>query len=383
MQKRKFGKMGYEVSLLGMGCMRLPLGPDAQGNMAVDREKSYEMIRYAASHGINYFDTALSYHSETSELVLGEALEGIRESVHVATKQPFRRMTDKATLRKNLENQLKKLRTDYLDLYLIHGVRNNEWKTIVEAGVIEEYVKLKQEGLIRGIAFSYHGDFDNFEQFFNVFDWDMCQVQQNLIDIDNEVTERAIPMVGKKGTALVIMEPLRGGGLAVAPKEVDALYKAFPTERTPAEWAFRHLYDYPEVSCILSGMSTLEQLKQNIEIFSAADATANSMNKDEKELIEKVRLAYLSRNAIPCTGCEYCMPCPAGVSIPRVFSMYNEGVRFEQFDSNKRRYMRLTRSGNDAEKCVECGLCVTHCPQDIDIPEQLKVAHKALHGWNE
>ena len=312
MQTRKFGKLGYDVSLLGMGCMRLPLRADESGKAEVDREKAYEIIRYAASHGINYFDTAMTYHSETSELVLGEALDGIRKDVHVATKQPFRRMKDAATLRKNLEESLTKLRTDYLDLYLIHGVSSSGWKKVVEAGVIEQFMRLKEEGLIRGIAFSYHGDFENFEQFFNVFDWDMCQVQQNLMDVNKEVTEQAIHMVGQKGAALVIMEPLRGGGLAVAPREVEALYQSYPTKRTPAEWAFRHLYNYPEVSCILSGMTTLEQLKENIGTFSSPDAVANAMDAQEKELLKNVRLAYEQRKGMPCTGCEYCMPCPGG-----------------------------------------------------------------------
>ncbi len=383
MQTRKFGKLGYEVSLLGMGCMRLPRTQNAEGNGEVDREKAYELIRYAASHGINYFDTAMTYHSETSESVLGEALEGIRKTVHVATKQPFRRMKDTATLRKNLEESLHKLRTDYLDLYLIHGVSSSGWKKVVEAGVIDEFVRLKEEGLIRGIAFSFHGDYENFEQFFNAFDWDMCQIQQNLMDVNKEVTEKAIHLVGKKGAALVIMEPLRGGGLAVAPSEVEALYQSFPVKRTPAEWAFRHLYNYPEISCILSGMTTMEQLKDNIRIFSSQDATSNSMSPKEKELIQNVRLAYEQRKGMACTGCEYCMPCPAGVDIPKIFSQYNHGVMFEQYDASRRRYFFLSRTNNTAEACVQCGICVTHCPQYIDIPERLKEAHEVLKGWHE
>lgn len=382
MQKRKFGNLGYEVSLLGMGCMRLPRKQDSDGG-EVDREKAYELIRYAAASGINYFDTAMTYHSETSEEVLGEALDGIRKTVHVATKQPVRRMLDVATLRKNLEDQLTKLRTDYLDLYLFHGVSSSGWKKVVESGYIDEFARLKEEGLIRGVAFSFHGDYENFEQFFNAYDWDMCQIQQNLMDVDKEVTEKAIHLVGRKGAALVIMEPLRGGGLAAAPKEVEALYQSFSTKRTPVEWAFRHLYNYPEISCILSGMTTMEQLKENIRLFSSQDAVPNSMSAQEKELIQNVRLAYEQRKGMPCTGCEYCMPCPAGVSIPRIFSLYNNGVMFEQYDASRRRYFFLSQTNNTAENCVECGNCVAHCPQYIDIPEQLKVADEILKGWNE
>lgn len=383
MNYRTYGKLGYEVSSLGLGCMRLPRTSDGNGGMKVDLEKAFELIRYAADHGINYFDTAYGYHNQTSESVVGEALEGRRERVKIATKQPLAAMTTQADIRKNLENTLRKLRTDYIDVYLIHGISPATWDEIKRRDIIGEYEKFRSEGLIKSIAFSYHGDYKTFEDIMNYYDWGMCQVQQNFLDVDKEVTEKGVELAGEKGTALVIMEPLRGGGLASTPDSVKRIYEASGYDRSAVEWAFRYLVNYPQISCILSGMTTLEQLKDNIEIFSKPDMVPGCMSKKEKEVLREVKKAYESIVTIPCTGCEYCIPCPKGVDIPRVFAPYNDGKMFGAFDHPKRRYMFVTRRGADASNCVECGLCETKCPQHIDIRNQLKIAHDALKGWVE
>lgn len=385
MQYRPYGKMGFDVSLFGMGCMRLPRREKADGSMEIDKEKAIEMIQYAASNGVNYFDTAYSYHREQSESLLGEALSGgYREKVHIATKQPFSVMKDKAQIRKNLENTLKKLRTDYLDVYLIHNIQKKDWQAIKEMDVISEFEKFKSEGLIGGIGFSYHGELPTFQEILDYYpDWAMCQVQQNLLDVDREVSEEGIRLAGKKGCALVIMEPLRGGGLASTPGDVAELYESFPTKRTPVEWAFRHVYNYPEVSCILSGVTTMEQLKDNIRIFSQPDSVAGSMTPEEKELLKKVKAAYESRVTIPCTGCEYCVPCPKGVAIPQIFQLYNQGMMFEAFDQPRRSYMFQRNAGHDQPNCIACGACEKKCPQHIEIIQQLKLAHSKLQGWYE
>lgn len=384
MNYRNYGKLGYQVSALGMGCMRLPRIITEQGNAIVDREKAYELLRYAAEHGVNYFDTAFGYHNTTSEEVLGEALEGgYREKVKIATKQPLNVMKTQGDIRRNLENTLKKLRTDYIDVYLIHNIGPATWDEIKRREIIKEYEKFRDEGMIKAIGFSYHGVYSTFEDIMNYYDWDMCQVQQNFLDVDREVTEEAIHLAGRKGTALVIMEPLRGGGLISSPPPVQAVFDEFPVKREPVDWAFRHLINYPEVSCILSGMTTLEQLKQNIEIFSAPDAVPGCFSNEEKELMKRVKKAYDGLVSIPCTGCEYCLPCPKSVNIPGVFSRYNDGMAFQNFDQPKRSYMFLGRNGQDATNCVACGACEKKCPQHIDIINQLKVAHEALKGWIE
>jgi predicted aldo/keto reductase-like oxidoreductase len=368
--------------------MRLPRVPGNESE--VDRERSYGMIRYAVDHGVNYFDTAYGYHNRTSEEVLGEALEGgRREKVKIVTKQPFGVMKDlnsgggKTVLenaRRNLENTLKKLRTSYLDVYLIHNIGKGTWEDIKKQKIIEEYEKFRAEGLIRGIGYSYHGQYPAFKEVLDFYDWDMCQIQQNLIDVNREATEEGIRQAGKKGCALVIMEPIRGGSLAVPPAPVQAIYDEYPVKRSGVEWAFRHVLNYPEVSTILSGVSTMEQLKEDIEIFSKPDAVPGCLSGEEKKIITRAREKYLSLRSIPCTACEYCLPCPQGVQIPGVFTKYNDGVMFDNFDGPRRSYTFQTRSNQDASRCISCKACEKKCPQHIDIAAQLKMAHEALAG---
>jgi predicted aldo/keto reductase-like oxidoreductase len=384
MQYRSYGKLGYKVSALGLGCMRLPRIYNGQEKASVNLEAAFDLIRYAADNGVTYFDTAWGYHNQTSESILGEALAGgRREKVKIATKQPLAAMTTRTAIRENLENTLKKLRTDYLDVYLIHNIQPANWEEIKTRKIIAEYEKFRDEGLIKAIGFSYHGNADCFKDVLAYYSWDMCQIQQNFIDIEREATAEAITLAGKKGCALVIMEPLRGGGLAIAPPSVKALYDDFPVKRSPVEWAFRHLINYPEVSTVLSGMTTPEQLKENIEIFSRPDAVPGCVDIKEKQLLRKVKTQYESLASVPCTGCEYCMPCPGGVNIPAIFSRYNEGVMFQNFAQPQRSYMFLGRQGHDAAKCATCGACEEKCPQHIGIMEKLKVSHEALKGWIE
>jgi predicted aldo/keto reductase-like oxidoreductase len=371
--------------------MRLPR--IIRGNRTeVDREKAWEMIRYAADHGVTYFDTAYGYHNETSEEVLGEALEGRRDRVKIATKQPFGVMRDLKTgggktihenARRNLEKALKKLRTGYIDVYLIHNIGAPDWEEIKKQKIIEEYEKFRSEGLIRAIAFSYHGGLPCFREVLKFYDWGMCQIQQNFIDVEREATEEGIRLAGRKGCALVIMEPIRGGSLAAPPDAVKAVYAEYGVERSPVEWAFRHVINYPEVSTILSGVSTMEQLKEDIEIFSKPDAVPGCLSAEEQKIIARVREKYLSLASIPCTGCEYCLPCPKGVNIPQVFSKYNDGIMFNTFEPARRSYYFQTRGGQDASLCVSCKACEKKCPQHIEIARELAAAHQVLAGWVE
>jgi predicted aldo/keto reductase-like oxidoreductase len=383
MQYRNYGKLGYQVSAFGMGCMRLPR-IIKDGKTFVDREKAHEMIRYAADNGVTYFDTAYGYHNMTSEEVLGEALEGRREKVKIATKQPFGAMATQADIRKNLEATLKKLRTSYIDVYLIHNINTGNWEGIKQRKVIEEYEKFRSEGLIRAIAFSYHGAYPLFKEVLDFYDWEMCQIQQNLIDTEREATVEGIRQAGKKGCALVIMEPIRGGSLAEPPAAIQAIYDEYPQKRSAVEWAFRHIINFGEVSTILSGVTTMEQLKENIAIFSKPDMVAGCLNDTEKEIIARVREKYLSLASIPCTGCEYCLPCPEGVDIPQVFSRFNDGVMFGTLEPTQRAYYYMNKLfKSDASHCVECGACEPKCPQNIPIIQELKKSHEVLKGWFE
>lgn len=384
MQYRQYGNLGFEVSALGLGCMRLPLVTHADGAVDVDREKAYELIRYAVDHGITYIDTALVYHRGQSEQIVGEALRGgYRGRVKIATKQPFTMMKTNADIRRNLENTLKAMGLEHLDCYLLHNVQPHQWEEIKRRDIFAEYEQFRREGLIRHIGFSYHGDYRTFREVLEYYPWEMCQIQQNLLDTDHEATEEAIHLAGRRNTALVIMEPLRGGGLVSPPPGVQAVYDAYGTQRAPVEWAFRHLIDYPEISCILSGMSTLEQLKENIAIFSRPDALPGCLTQKERVVLREVKQAYERISSIPCTGCAYCMPCPQGVNIPEIFQRYNEGVMYDTFTPSKRWYMLLKRAGQDASRCVSCGACEQACPQRIPVIEALKKACRALDGWAE
>ncbi|MDR0623958.1 MAG: aldo/keto reductase [Treponema sp.] len=389
---RTYGKLGFPVSAFGMGCMRLPRIIRG-GTAEVDREKAYEMIRYAADQGVTYFDTAYGYHNKTSEEILGEALEGgRRDKVKIVTKQPFGVMTNLKTgggktvyenARRNLEQSLGKLRTGYIDVYLIHNIGVADWEDIKKQKIIELYETFRAEGLIRGIGFSYHGHYPCFKEVLDFYDWDMCQIQQNLVDVEREATEEGIRRAGEKGCALVIMEPIRGGNLANPPPPVQVIYDEYPVKRSPVEWAFRHVLNYPEVSTVLSGVTTMEQLKEDIEIFSKPDAGPGCLSEAEKRIIRRVRETYQSLASIPCTACEYCLPCPQGVHIPQVFTKYNDGVMFGTFEPARRSYLFQTRSHQDASLCIGCGDCEKKCPQHIAIIKELKTAHEKLKGWIE
>ena len=382
MQYRTLGNTGVKASLLGMGCMRLPfIGGD--GNNGVDVDAAIELLQYAQQNGINYFDTAFGYHGKQSEAILGEALEARRKDVIYVTKQPFWEMHDKATIRRNLEDTLKKLRTDYIDFYLLHRIMPASWQDIQEQEIFRELDTFKREGLIRHVGFSYHGDCETFKDVAQKYPWELCKVQHNMLDIHREVTPAGIEFAGKLGLGVAIMEPLRGGGLSHAPKVVKAVYDSAPQQRTPTEWAFRHLVNMPEISVIVSGMSNMEQLKQNLAMFSRPDMLPACLSPGEKETIANARAAYESIVTIPCTACNYCIPCPASVQISNIFTQYNDAHRFEHFDQPRRTYMFAKNANGDATKCTSCGVCLEKCPQEIDIVGQLQVAHKALDGWME
>jgi len=410
MQYSILGKTGIKVSRLGMGCMRLPfVGND--GANGVDREAAIELIQYAADNGINYFDTAFGYHSGQSEAILGEALEHKRNEVVYVTKQPFWEMHDSATLRRNFENTLKKLRTGYIDAYLLHRIMPPSWAAIQQREIFRELDSLKREGLVKHVGFSYHGDFATFKDVVAKYPWEMCKVQHNMLDLTREVTQEGVRLAGEKGLGIAIMEPLRGGGLAYAPQAVQAIYDENMTlslssktgvckesdhyngkcgcnlqryqKRSPAEWAFRYLADMPEISVIVSGMSNMEQLKQNIAMFSQADMVPNSLTDAEKRTLLSARDAYNSIVTIPCTTCNYCIPCPAGVQIPNIFGQYNDAHRFGHYDQPRRGYWFAKNNKGDFSQCTGCQLCIEKCPQEINIVEELQTAHDFLDGWKE
>lgn len=368
MQYRQFGKLNIAISALGFGLMRLPAIDN--DNSKIDEAEAIRMIRYAIDNGVNYIDTAWPYHGGNSEIVAGKALkDGYREKTFLATKLPTWLINEKEDMDKYLNEQLKKLQTDYIDFYLLHALDKSKWENMKKVDALSWAEKKKQEGKIRYIGFSFHDEYPVFQEIVDYYDkWDFCQIQYNYMDIDVQAGENGLKHAASKGLGVVIMEPIRGGRLANPPKAVQDIWDTAKVKRTPAEWALQWLWNQPEVSVVLSGMSTFEQLKENIE--SAKRSGINTLTKEELEIVSKVRNKYKELSPIACTGCNYCMPCPNGVNIPRNFELYNEAHMYNIYEANRKAYKDLGDA--KASSCIECGTCESVCPQHLTIIDYLK-----------
>lgn len=366
MDVRKFPGTGITASALGLGCMRLPVKNEE--NHPVDHEKGAQLIRKAIDSGITYIDTAYGYHGGESEVVVGKALkDGYREKVTLVSKLPLWMVEKTEDMEKLLDTQLERLGVEYLDFYLAHAVSNDRFDKVVSLGLFEFFDRMLEKGKIKNVGFSFHDNFEVFKKVVDSYPWKLAQVQMNILDEFNQATMKGIEYAAEKGIGVVIMEPLRGGALAGnVPCEIMKLYEEYPVKRSAVEWAFRYLYDRPEIVTILSGMSNEEQLLDNIRIFE--NAKANCMTEDEKKLLTNVRLAYEARVKIGCTGCEYCQPCPQDIKIPHIFRRYDNCALFGGFEKLYEKY----REDPAYAKCVSCGACEAACPQNIKIRDWLK-----------
>lgn len=367
---RKLGKTGEMVSILGYGCMRLPV---IDGNPeSIDEKKAIRLVRYAIDHGVNYIDSAYSYHSGMNEVFLGKALkDGYREKVHLATKLSCKRVNCKEDMDRFLNEQLEKLRTDCIDFYLLHAVKQSYWEKMKKFGVIDFLERARAAGKIKYTGFSFHDEPDVFKEVVDAYPWDLCQIQFNYLDENFQAGIEGLKYAAEKGLAVVIMEPLRGGNLASkVPEEAKKVWDIAEVKRTPAEWAFRYLWDYPEISVVLSGMSEMEHLKENLRI--AEQGQPNSLSAEEKSLISEVSEIYRSRIKVNCTNCKYCMPCPSGVNIPRNLSYLNDVFMLNDVENAKFQYGVLLLPEEKAGNCIECGECEEVCPQNIKIRKMLK-----------
>ena len=375
MKKRVMGKLGISSSAFGLGCMRFN-GP-ASGDSVIDEQKAVSLIRRAIDGGVTYLDTAYVYLDKTSEIVLGKALlDGYRERVTVATKMPAEAVHNREEMEALLDTELKKLQTDHIDFYLMHGINREKWEYFKSIGAPEFFDDMKKAGKIRYKCFSFHGPYDQFEYILNDNDWDMVQIQYNFMDINNQAGTRGLELAGSKGIPVVIMEGLLGGRLAKAPQNVQALYDAFPVRRSAVEWAFRWLCNHPAVSVVLSGCNEPEQIDENLRIFDTVEA--GIMTPEELKLMDDVRSAYISRTKIGCTGCRYCMPCPNGVNIPGIFSSWNNVSLYDTDPKDSWELGFILKNGAGADKCVGCGACEAACPQHLNIIESLQFAWKDL-----
>lgn len=378
MQYRQFGRLDWKVSALGFGCMRLPvLGGD---NGAIDEPLATAMLRNAIDAGVNYIDTAWGYHHEQSEPFVGRALgSGYREKVALATKLPVWLVHSRADMDRLLDTQLERLQTDHIDFYLMHSLDQTRWRSLKALHLDDWLDARRAEGKIRQVGFSFHDQYPVFEEILDGFDgWDFCQIQYNYMDIDYQAGQRGLKNAAQRGLGVVVMEPLRGGSLARAelPSGVAEAFQSSTRDWSPVEWALQWLWDQPEVSLVLSGMSAPWQVEDNLR--SASRSAVGCLSPADKELMEAVSAAWKGLAPVPCTHCEYCLPCPNGVEIPTVFSIYNDAVIYDRQAQGRANYRVKLEAQNQADACVECGQCETLCPQHIEIIEKLKDAHAYL-----
>lgn len=369
MKYRVIGNTGLEASVLGFGCMRLPVeGEDAS---KIKKDEAIEMIRYALDNGINYIDTAYPYHGGESERVVGAALkDGYREKAILITKSPGWLIKTQADFHKYLDEQLDKLGTDHLDIYLLHALNKNTWATYKEIDVFSAIEEAKAKGKIKHIGFSFHDEFEVFEEIINAYNWDLCMLQLNFMDMGEQAGLRGLKLAEEKGIPVIVMEPLKGGMLANPSEEVSNIWDTYPEKRSAVEWALRYVSNFENVKVVLSGMSSLEQMKNSISLSD--HLTVGNLDAAALEVIEQVKQAYEARIQVPCTDCKYCVPCPQGVQIPRAFSFYNRAHIFNQIEAIKGQYNTQVPAEAKAGQCVACGLCEPKCPQKIQIIESLK-----------
>ena len=370
-------KYGNKISVLGYGCMRF-----TKTAGAIDLEKAEKELMAAYEKGINYYDTAYIYGG--SEAAIGKIFEknGIRKNINIATKLPHYLMNSIEAIEKCFQEELTRLRTDYIDYYLMHMLNDvKTWQKLVDMGILEWIKEKKESGAIRQIGFSYHGNSESFCKVVDAYDWDFCQIQYNYLDEHAQAGRKGLNHAAAKGIPVIIMEPLRGGKLVSnLPEKARKLFAEHPKNYSPAEWAFRWLWNQPEVTCVLSGMNSMEMLEENIRVASGCQI--GELTEEDNVLLAQVVEAINSKMKVGCTGCGYCMPCPMNVDIPGAFAAYN----VSSVDGKKEAWYEHLRSSvfrkdsTSISNCIGCGKCEKHCPQGIQIRAELKNAQKVLEG---
>jgi uncharacterized protein len=370
MQYRDFGKIGRKVSALGFGCMRLPtLDGNAQSEK-IDEAATIRMIRHAVDAGVNYIDTAYPYHNGRSEVVTGMALRhGYRARVLLATKSPVWQIAKPSDFDTYLNEQLVRLETDHIDVYLFHALNTERWEKIVLAhDLLERAEAAIKDGRVGAIGFSFHDSGTVFRRIIDGYgNWGVCQIQYNYMDVENQAGTTGLKYAAAKGLGIVVMEPLLGGRLAVPPKEAADIFKASSRGWSPAEWALQWVWNEPDVSTALSGMKGMDQVVENLR--AAERSGAGSLDAADLELIDRARKILHERAPIPCTQCGYCRPCPSGVNIPRCLGLYNDAIMYDDLDFPRGIYARFVPEGERASACTACRECEAKCPQAIAISE--------------
>lgn len=372
MEYREMEKMGIRTSLLGFGCMRFPTNTDD----SINEEETLDMIDKAYQSGVTYFDTAYPYHGGKSEEVTGRALARYpRDSYYLATKLPIWEVKSVADAEHIFQEQLKRLQKDYVDFYLMHALNAGSWKTIKELDLLGYCEKLRAEGKIKYLGFSFHDEYAVFEEILTAYPWDFCQIQLNYMDKDTQATLKGVELAKKLKIPMIIMEPIKGGSLAKLPYDgIDELFKKALPEASTSSWALRYAGSFDNVKVVLSGMSTMAQVEDNLDTF----AHFEPLNETEQRIIEQVADALNKRVQNGCTGCRYCMPCPAGVDIPRCFGIWNRYHIYENVNETKWSWTHNIEAEKKASNCIKCGKCEQACPQHIAIREDLACLQEEL-----
>jgi hypothetical protein len=381
MKYRELGKDKVKVSQLGFGCMRFPtIGDDTK---KINIEETTKLLKYAIDNGVNYIDTAFPYHGGMSESVVGEILnkENLRDKVYLTSKLSLWMVESKDKQDDFLNDQLKRTNQDYFDFYLVHALNKENWEKAKSYNTLKFLDKAKKEGKIKHVGFSFHDEsIDLFKEIVDSYDWDLVQIQYNYVDENYQAGKEGLEYCKSKNIGCVIMEPLKGGHLANSlPKKVEEEFKKSNKNESLAAWSFKWLLNQENVKVILSGMGAMEEVIDNIK--SASTYEANSLSPEDKKTIEKATDIIKNKNRIPCTNCQYCQPCPQGVLIPKNFEYYNKYFYFDSEKSKnsvKNMYKSVFSDSEKASACIECGLCETHCPQDLEIRELLKTVTKTL-----
>lgn len=371
MEYRSFDKLGIKASLLGYGCMRFPTKADGK----IDEAEAERLLDTAYENGVTYFDTAYPYHNGQSETVVGNIMKKYpRDSFYLATKLPVWLINSPEDIDRIFNEQLKKLQTDYIDFYLIHALNKDKWHDMLNVDCVNKLLKFKEEGKIKYLGFSFHDGYEAFEEIINYRNWDFCQIQFNYMDCDEQATFKGYELAKSKGIPLVIMEPVKGGTLAKLPDDVMKLFNEENKDASAASYALRWVGSLDNVKVILSGMTTMDQLNDNLNTFDKFVP----LSDHEYNTITKVKDIILSKTKIGCTGCRYCMPCPMGVDIPGSFECWNRNSMYENYDAVKWQWETQIGDVHQPKNCVECGKCEAVCPQHLPIREKLKEAQNDL-----
>ena len=371
MEKRKMENLGIETSLLGFGCMRFPT--DGEGK--IERVQAKAMLEKAMAAGVNYIDTAYPYHGGESELFVGEVLKDhARDSFYLATKLPVWEVKSLEDVDRIFNRQLEKLQVEYIDFYLMHALNRGSFKEMREMGVVERLEQMKAEGKIRYLGFSFHDSYETFEEILSYRNWDFCQIQLNYMDTEEQAGLKGYALAEKKGVPMVIMEPVKGGSLAAFAQDITEKFHAHDSQASMASFALRWVGSLPNVKVVLSGMSSMEQVEDNLKTFGDFKA----LSQAEQTTIQEVVTLMKSRIQNGCTGCRYCMPCPAGVNIPGAFGCWNRYHMYQNYNVVKNHWENDLGDAQQPKNCIKCGKCEQACPQHLHIREDLERAQADL-----